>query len=420
MTPDGPMDTRLTMTPDLPKITGKIRQSSQDFRVEEIPLYEPCGSGTHLYLQIEKQEITTLDVMEMIAKRLGVARRQIGYAGLKDAHAVTRQWLSIEHQPPQALERLQIPGLRIIQSRMHRNKLRLGHLSANRFEIRIRHIEEPPRAALTRTLAILDVLQRQGMPNAYGPQRFGMRQNAHLVGRAICQQDAVGCLDLLLGLPLPSDPETFAQARRYYDQGEYEQAHQTWPNPFREERYLLRELIRNQGKKGRTYRKLNRTLKRFYISAFQSHIFNRVLEARMPHLAALLTGDMAYKHDNGACFSVTDAALEQPRSDRFEISPTGPMFGKRLSRLTGPAADIEDPILFQEAGDILNNPDLLRNEDLKGSRRPLRVQPQHVKALTGQDEQGDFLQINFDLPPGSYATVLLAEILKPDQENPLR
>lgn len=413
---DGPK----LMTPDLPKFKGKIRQTSADFRVDEQSLYEPCDSGTHVFIQIEKQDLTTLDIINALAHKLGRQRRDIGYAGLKDSHAVTRQWLSIEHLDPQTLKDLNIPGLTILQCRYHRNKLRLGHLRANRFAIRVRHLDEPLTSARDKARAILKGLNEKGMPNAYGPQRFGMRLNAHEIGQALCRRDTTTAMDLLLGQPRDTDPETFARARHLYDEGEYEQAHDTWPGSFREERYLLRELLRNGDKKGKAVRKLNRTLKRFYISAFQSHVFNQVLEARMPDLDRLLTGDVAYKHDNGACFEVTDATVEQPRCDRFDISPTGPMFGKRFARVQAEAAAIEDPILTREAGDILATPDLLNHDDLKGGRRPLRVQPRQVEAQTGEDDQGPFLLLDFELPPGSYATVLLSEILQPDPKDPLR
>ncbi len=415
-----PQDGLCLLTTDLPKFGGKIRQSATDFRVDELPLYEPSGSGTHLYLWIEKQNLTTLDVINALAHRLNIQRRDIGYAGLKDSHAVTRQWLSIEHLDPHKLDNLRIPGLRILQHSLHRNKLKLGHLRGNCFAIRVRHLDEPPESACIKAQAVLDVLVRRGMPNAFGPQRFGIRLNAHQIGRALCLRQTTEAMDQLLGQPSDNDPETFAHARRLYDQGDYEKAIETWPGSFREERYLLRELLRNGGKKGKALRKFNRTLKRFYISAFQSHVFNCILGARMPHLDQLLNGDVAFKHDNGACFEVTDAVLEQPRCDGFDISPTGPMFGKRFARVQSQAAEIEDVILKKEAGDILENPELLQDENLKGSRRPLRVQPRHTEALTGQDDQGDYLEVKFELPPGSYATVLLQEILKPDPEAPLR
>ena len=94
---------------------------------------------------------------------------------------------------------------------------------------------------------------------------------------------------------------------------------------------------------------MDKHLKGLFISAYQSDLFNRVLAARMPNIDKLLLGDMAYMHDNGACFHVEQPEVEQPRCDRFEISPTGPLLGRRTTQLTGPAGEIENPILDAEA-----------------------------------------------------------------------
>jgi tRNA pseudouridine13 synthase len=156
---------------------------------------------------------------------------------------------------------------------------------------------------------------------------------------------------------------------------------------------------------------MDKHLKGFFVSAYQSSLFNRVLSARMPHIDKLLTGDMAYKHDNGACFQVEDAAVEQPRCDRFEISPTGPLLGQRTTRLTGPAAEIEDPILEAEG---LGETQFRQMKRLgaRGGRRPLRFQPRNVGVATGDDDLGSYLELRFELGPGCYATTLIAEIAK--------
>jgi tRNA pseudouridine13 synthase len=131
----------------------------------------------------------------------------------------------------------------------------------------------------------------------------------------------------------------------------------------------------------------------------------------MPNIDTLLKGDMAYKHDNGACFRVEDTGTEQPRCDAFDISPTGPLFGSRMTRLTDEAGAIENPVL---------DPIQINEEDSRrlkkygagGGRRPLRFQPNLHDLSHGTDEHGDYLELQFDLPSGCYATVLLREITK--------
>jgi tRNA pseudouridine13 synthase len=152
-------------------------------------------------------------------------------------------------------------------------------------------------------------------------------------------------------------------------------------------------------------------LKNLWISAVQSSMFNQVVAARISALDKLMPGDLAYKHDNGAVFLVEDAAVEQPRADRFEISPTGPMVGYRLTAAEGEAGRIEQEVM-EKAG--------LKPEDfrasgrlrVKGARRPMRVQVQDVELSGGVDEVGSHITVAFKLPAGSFATVFLRELMK--------
>ena len=146
---------------------------------------------------------------------------------------------------------------------------------------------------------------------------------------------------------------------------------------------------------------------------FRSYLFNQVLAARMPDIDKLLVGDMAYKHINGACFRVEDVVLEQPRCDSFEISPTGPLLGFRMTRLTRVAGDIENPVL-DRAG--LEDRDFrqMRQYGGRGGRRPLRFRPHHPQVTTGEDKFGPHIELQFELDPGCYATSFIREISKTD------
>ena len=186
------------------------------------------------------------------------------------------------------------------------------------------------------------------MPNYFGPQRFGNRNTGHLLGEAVAKEKIDEFVDIFLGRAAEGDDFT-SEARGLYDKGEYEKAHDAWPYNFSNERRALKALIKAKGQKKKAFNAVDNRLKSFFISAYQSDIFNRVLASRMPNIDKLLTGDMAYKHINGACFRVEDAAVEQSRCDSFEISPTGPMLGHRTTMLTGPAGDIENAVLEQVA-----------------------------------------------------------------------
>ncbi|MEM6959998.1 MAG: tRNA pseudouridine(13) synthase TruD [Myxococcota bacterium] len=149
--------------------TGRIKVEPEDFIVEEIPSYEPVGEGTHWFFWIEKRGLTTRRAVAMLAAKLGVRARDIGTAGLKDRHALTRQYLSAEHVDGAALSGWEQDGLRVLRAVPHRSKLRTGHLRGNRFSIRVRAIAPAEAARLAEEGTAL----ASGVPNYYGDQRFG-------------------------------------------------------------------------------------------------------------------------------------------------------------------------------------------------------------------------------------------------------
>ncbi|MBC8468915.1 MAG: tRNA pseudouridine(13) synthase TruD [Planctomycetes bacterium] len=390
---------------------GTIKTYEEDFFVEEIPSYIPCGEGTHIYAQIEKNGISTMDALVQIANALRITRKEIGYAGLKDAHAVTRQWISIEHIKPERLLSLDIPNIKIIQIARHYNKLKLGHLARNRFVIRLRNLKFPLKQSVKIAERIIAVLIRKGVPNYFGGQRFGIRSDTHLLGEAISKVKIEEFVDIFLGQPAIDESSTFAVARSFYERGDYKKALNTWPYSYSNQRRALKALIVNKGNKKKAYNIIDKHLKRFFVSAYQSDLFNQVLAARMPGIDKLFVGDMAYKHINGACFRVDDAVLEQPRCDVFEISPTGPLLGSHMTRLTGPAGDIENSVLNTaglESGDFQQ----MSKYGGRGGRRPLRFRPHHPKVTTSQDKLGPYIELQFELDSGCYATSFIREISK--------
>ncbi len=393
------------LTRHLPGTGGRIKVEYEDFQVEEIPLYAPCGQGEHTFFEIEKRGLSTLRAVEEIARALRVRPALIGFAGLKDAHAVTRQVLSVEHVPPERVLALELPGIRVLWARRHTNKLKQGHLAGNRFVIRIRDV---PEEALERARPILEVLQRRGVPNYFGEQRFGRRRNTHLLGRALLRGDAEEFLQEFLGRPQPDELPAVLEARRLYDAGQLEAALRAWPPQFQEERRTLEVLLRSPAGDApqRAVRSISKRLRRFFVSAYQSHLFNRILAERIDTLDRLFAGDVAYKHDSGGAFLVVDPALEQPRADRFEISPSGPLYGYRMLMAEGRQGELERQVLAEE-GLTLEDFKQAEGLRLKGGRRPLRFPVRDVEV---RYDAG--LVLAFTLPPGCYATSVLAEVMK--------
>jgi len=395
---------------DFDRLPGVIKADYSDFVVEEIPLYPADGAGTHTYFLVEKAGLSTMQAVHDLAKALNRRRHEIGFAGLKDARAITRQWMSIEHVPPETIQRLSIPRLRILAVTRHHNKLRLGHLRANAFVIKVRQTR-PERLEDLR--AALAELERRGVPNYFGTQRFGYRGDTWRVGRSILHGLTDEAVDLLLGRPETEDRHDIRRARQLYDQGQYAAAARLWPRLFHSERRMLKVLERTAGNRRKALAAIDRSTLNFYISAYQSHLFNQVVSSRLPSgLGRLYDGDLAWVHASGAVFRVTAASVEQPRADAFEISPTGPLLGYRMSTPTETAGELEQRALGEEqppAGAFHRSG--LR---VKGGRRPLRFPVSQAAVALGADHAGPYLEMRFVLPRGCYATALLRELFRID------
>lgn len=396
------------LTSDWPPLGGRIKARPSDFVVEEIPLYEAGDRGTHSFFCIEKTGLSTLRAIREIARALGIPHRNIGYAGLKDAEAVTRQVLSVEHVPPDRLMKLEIPRVRVLWVRLHANKLRLGHLRGNRFVIRLRG---SPPGRLGDIRQMMEFLGRRGVPNYFGSQRFGARGDTWQIGRAMLRQDWQEAIDLMLGRPSDKDRGDVLRARRLYAQGQYDDAARAWPYPFRDERNACLALARTGGDPRRAFFGVDKTLKRLFLSAFQSHLFNQVVATRIGALDRLMAGDLAFRHANGAVFAVADPSVEQPRADAFEISPSGPLFGYRMTEPAGEPLEMERRVLEAEG---LQPADFRSPgaHKVKGGRRALRFQPHEWEVLEGEDEHGHYYEFRFWLESGCYATMVLREICK--------
>jgi len=392
------------LTAGTPGCGGTIKESLEDFHVEEILSYLPCGAGEHCYLTIEKRGNTTLEAVSRIAAALKVPEREIGYAGMKDAVGVTRQTISIQRITPEKALALELDGIKVLSAERHSNKLKLGHLKGNRFRIVIRGTSE---AASRLVPEILEVLGRRGVPNYFGYQRYGAQGNSHLIGAAMLRQDWQGCVDRLIGEPDAVRDEAWSAAICAYQQGNPCEALRLFPRHCRSERDVLQRLAARPGEYEKAFSAVHPRLKKLYLSALQSFLFDQTVAGRIADIDRVMTGDLAIKHVNGACFLVEDAAAEQERAEAFEISASGPMFGCRMKRPEGAVWERENEILGR-AGVDLPLFDLPGGLRMEGERRPLRV----PAADLSWSASGDAVTVEFTLPKGSYATSLIREITK--------
>jgi tRNA pseudouridine13 synthase len=269
------------VTFDLPGTGGVLRTVPEDFQVEELPLYLPQGHGSHAYALVEKKNLTTRDLVVALTRE-GLKEKEIGVAGLKDKVAVTKQWLSVPNRHARAFEALEkLGGIRILQTSRHSNKLGMGHLQGNRFTIRVRQTNV---GALEKARAILGKLAIVGVPNYFGPQRFGRF------------------------------------GRNAVDGYKHVVLRETVPGGYH--------------------------MKGFFISALQSLVVNHLLTSRVEQgiFDEVILGDWAKKHDTGGVFKV-ESDSEAERAKRFEISATLPLFGKKVKMSEGKAGELEQSVL---------------------------------------------------------------------------
>lgn len=383
--------------------------------MDEIPSYLPCGEGEHIYLLVQKRGLSTMDLISVVASHFHVPRSSVGYAGLKDKNAITRQSISV-HVPGRKVEdfpMLAHVGIEVLGAALHANKLRPGHLKGNRFSIRVRGVAP---THVRRARDVLARLHAVGVPNRVGDQRFGLLGNNHIIGRELVRKDFAAAVNALLG-PCEANPTVNEAARKLFVEGKHAEAMRELPSGARTELRVLHALSRGRSPR-QAMLALDEPVLRFYFSAFQSAAFNAVLDERLRagRLGTLLPGDLAFKHENGSVFTVDDAVAVAPdtleRVARKEISPSGPLWGGDMMR----AAGEQDAIEVRELARLGVGPDELSSTEgkgmLRGQRRPLRVPLIDPEVEGGVDEHGPYVRCAFELPRGSFATEVMREVMK--------
>ncbi|PAF41837.1 tRNA pseudouridine(13) synthase TruD [Helicobacter sp. 11S03491-1] len=343
-------------------------QNPRDFMVRELPLYPFSNKGEHHILNIRKKGLSTLEMIKIFSNILGCKASDIGYAGLKDKSATTSQYISIHKKFTQSLDSklslLEERNIKIITSTYHDNKLKTGHLKGNNFFIRLKKITP---SAFIKMDCILQTILQNGLPNYFGYQRFGKDGNNHLEGKKIAHQEM---------------------------------------------------------------RLKNRKINDLLLSAYQSFLFNQWLGSRIklsrifdsfevpeifqalwlqnmplpleqiksiknqPHFFKLLEGDILCHYPHGKIFG-----LQTPKDiERFyakEIAPTGLLYGQKILHATALAGEIERE--FDDTKIKTN-----------GSRRFAWIWVEDLKYR--YIEENAWVEMEFSLPKGSYATTLIEEL----------
>ncbi len=287
-------------------VHGRLKSEPEDFVVEEVPDAEPSGSGEHLYIWIEKRNLPVHQLMQRLTRGLNLDSREIGSAGLKDARAVTRQWLSLPARVESRLSSIEDEALKVLKVSRDTTRLRTGHLQGNRFIIRVRGVAT---ADVERARALIEALRVTGIPNYFGPQRFGREGNTLAIGRKL----------------------------------------------------IAGEML-----------KLNAMISRLALSSVQSALFNACLAARVTDglFARVLRGDVIADRKLGIVSVAIDAEVEEERARAGRVVTMGPMFGPKMREARHEVAAREAAVLVASG---LDRAAFARKRELPGTRRPYRL-----------------------------------------------
>jgi len=325
-----------------PPLRARLRSQPEDFFVEEILGYEPDGAGEHAFVLVEKRGANTDWVAREVAKFAGTSPMNVGYAGMKDRHAVTRQVFTV-----------QLPGkadpdwgtfphadVKLTALGRHSRKIKRGALRGNRFVLVLREIDGDRAAAEARLAAIA----ARGVPNYFGEQRFGLGGN------------------------------NVEQARAMF--------------------------------KGR---RVDRDKRSILLSSARSHIFNGALAERVAAGTwdAAMDGEIWGLDGSRSWFGpepFTDVLAE--RLARFDIHPTGPLWGRGETPASGDVAVLENAVAARDA-DLAEG---LAGARMDQERRALRLKPADFDWRWLDDGA---LEVSFALPAGAYATTVIRELAVP-------
>ena len=402
-------------------IQGSVRTEYEDFYVEEILVKEPSGEGPNSWIFIEKVGRTTMDVALDIARELKINRKQMGFAGMKDKAAVTRQWLCVSNTRPEELQELEkkLHHVKILKIKQNEKKLRIGQLIGNKFSLLIRGVKDPESDA-DLALDIMHQLRERGVPNYYGWQRFGKdRPNTHLVGKALITSGVKAAVDRYIGKPYETEPEHIQTARSCYDKGELEDALESMPSGMRYEKMMIRTLLKEKKKKGhfdeKSYilalKSLPKPLSRMFVHAYQSYLFNKAVSERIKlGIDQYVDGDILIDNEEHLIHEFEIDEIND-RIKNFEAHPSAPLYGSKVPVAHGVLGKMEQRIMEKEELKLQDfEVPMMPKLGSHGIRRAIRFKIWDISSKATSDG----VMVSFSIPKGCYATAVLREVMKVD------
>jgi len=423
---------------EVPGVGGRLKARFEDFQVEEITptgdilqiqdlsdaesLTEAATSisgAPKKYAQftVQKMGLTTLDVVNILAAELGISRHLVSYAGLKDKRAITTQAMSVPAKSATAFSELQLFQIALRDPHYVSAPVRVGDLWGNRFSILLRDIESEETS-----LKAAEAVRTTPLLNYFGEQRFGVvRPYTHLVGKAAVKRDFRGAIRTMLTTTSQYEDEQITSLRKelaeelVFD----ESVLQMLPDGLRYEKNVAEFLTKNPGEYARAFRQIPPRIRTLFVHAYQSYLFNRLISKR--HEAGLpldrpIPGDFLIQLDRphsgrDSWLYVTEKNLDE-RTTLVEAGQFGiaaPVPGYATKMPPSPQTDTLRAILDNEGITLLD----FRNE---GSRAIDSAGGLHLLSISVPGLEDEFvdrgLHLRFRLRKGSYATVVLREIMK--------
>ena len=370
----------VTHSADLPQpMTPPIKQAlykakPEDFVVNERLEVDFTGEGEHLWLHIKKSGINTAYLAKLLSEWADIPLRDVGYSGLKDRLALTTQWFSLrlpKKQKPDSdfapVDIKEHETVKIIAEHWHNKKLNRGTHNANQFVITLRDIEFAKDQTLGDKSSVeqhLQTISKTGVPNYFGPQRFGFGGNNI--------REALN----LFARPLKSTSSAKKKNKR-------------------------KSAVREQNS--------------MELSAARSLIFNQILAARVQDGSwnTGLNGEVFNLNGSGSIFASEhmDETL-QARLASGDIHPTAVMWGTGNNKVAGEAAELENTVVQQDAL-LAALATGLEQREVKAQRRALRLPVEDLSWRWADEQDGEqTLVLSFTLTTGSFATSVLASVVE--------
>ena len=407
--------------------SGRVLEIKEDFG----PTYfSEDNKDNYTLFNLIKINKDTFEAVRLISKALGILPKSIGYAGLKDKRSISVQMASIRGNYVEKLKNLKLNDIYIRNIYPSKNPVKLGYNWGNQFVITLRNIKHKPDQ-MNKIEELFRYLGDHGFPNYYGLQRFGtFRPNSHIIGRFILESQFKKAYEEFVikdySTELPQSQKVRADLAKT---GDLEKALNSFPTSLGYERTMIKYLLDNPGDYEGAINQLPKYLFKLLISSFQSYLFNKMVSLRVQQGNSLyhpVKGDVIciLDEENGNITQIKHTY--GGRYDEYLQEARKLNRAKIIAPLVGYNTDLGDfPYMKSLFLEVIKNDrislNLFKNRllemyEFKGSFRPIMVKPIGLKNLeySSDDLFPDRykMKIEFSLQKGSYATLLLREIVK--------